>query len=113
MELGRRIIYDKNTGKILNYCLEEMAGDLQEGLRPKEIDYIDLPYAYNDNNFKEAMEYHVDVTKDKNTTELKDLIIITEYIQRKETEEEKLRREKEELENQLLLLQNEKIRGLL
>lgn len=114
MKYGRRIIYDKNTGKILNHCLEEMQGDLQEGLRPKEIDFIDLPYDYNDNNFKEAINYYIDTTKDKDTTELKDLIIITEYIpKREETEEEKLRREKEELENQLLLKENENVGGIL
>ncbi|WP_454053428.1 hypothetical protein [Clostridium sp. Marseille-Q7071] len=114
MQIGKRIIYDKNTGKILNYCLEEMAGDLQEGLRPKEIDFIDLPYDYNDNNFKEAINYYIDTTKDKNIAELKDLIIITEYIpKREETEEERLRREKEELENQLLLKENETVGGIL
>ncbi|HAG44591.1 MAG TPA: hypothetical protein DCL31_16290 [Clostridium sp.] len=113
MRYGKRIIYDKNTGKILNYCLEEMVGDLQEGLRPKEIDFIDLPYDYNDNNFKEAINYYIDTTKDKNTAELKDLIVITEYIKREETEEERLRREKEELENQLLLKENETVGGIL
>lgn len=114
MEYGIRLIYCKNTGKILNYCLREMQGDLQEGLRPLEIDYIDLPYDYNDNNFKKAIEYHVDVTKDKNKTELKDLIVITEFIPKKEeTEEEKLKREKEELENQLLLKENESVGGIL
>lgn len=114
MQIGKRIIYDKNTGKILNYCLEEMAGDLQEGLRPLEVDYLDLPYGYNDNNFKDAISYHVDITKDKNTTELKDIIIITEYIpKRAETEEERLRREKEELENQLLLKENKDLGGIL
>ncbi|WP_291560134.1 MULTISPECIES: hypothetical protein [unclassified Clostridium] len=114
MQIGKRIVYSKNTGKILNYCLEEMAGDLQEGLRPLEIDYLDLPYGYNDNNFKDAINYYIDTTKDKNKTELKDLIIITEYIPKKEeTEEERLRREKEQLENQLLLKENESVGGIL
>ncbi|WP_291579574.1 hypothetical protein [Clostridium sp. UBA6640] len=114
MKYGIRLIYCRNTGKILNNTFGEMTGDLQEGLRPKEIDFIDLPYNYNDNNFKEAINYYIDTTKDKSKTELKDLIIITEYIPKKEeSEEEKLRREKEELENQLLLKENENVGGIL
>lgn len=113
MEYGIRLIYCKNTGKILNNTFGEMRGDLQEGLRPLEIDYIDLPYGYNDNNFKDSINYYIDTTKDKNTTELKDLIVITEYIKRQETEEERLKREKEELENQLLLKENEDVGGIL
>lgn|GEM_PF-2990244 len=118
MNLGKRIIYDKNTGLVLNGYLEErfdngLTEEMLEQVRPLEIDYIDIPYKYNNNNFKDAINYYIDTTKDKDKTELKDLIIITEYIQRKETEEEKLRREKEELENQLLLLQDENTRGLL
>ncbi|ASN68303.1 hypothetical protein 10S11_41 [uncultured Caudovirales phage] len=114
MEYGIRLIYCKNTGKILNNTFGEMQGDLQEGLRPKEIDYLDLPYGYNDNNFKDAVSYHIDVSKDKNKiTKLSDLIVITEYVKRQETEEERLRREKEELENQLLLKENENVGGIL
>lgn len=108
MELGKRIIYDKNTGLILNGYLEErfdsgLTKEMIRQVRPLEIDFIDLPYNYNNNNFKDAISYYIDITKDKNITELKDLIVITEYIPKKEeTEEERLRREKEELENQLL-----------
>ena len=111
MEYGRRLIYGKNTGIILNNCLGKMCGDLDERLRPVEIDYIDLPYNYNDNNFEDAIEYHINVTKDKNTNEIKDIIVIDRYIEHIETDEEKLRREKEELENQLLLAENNNIDG--
>lgn len=114
MEYGIRLIYCKNTGKILNNTFGEMQGDLQEGLRPKEIEFLDIPYGYNENNFKNAINYYVDTTKDKNKTELTDLIVITEYIPKREkTEEERLRREKEELENQLLLKENETVGGIL
>ena len=60
MEYGKRIIYDKATGIILNNCLGEMSGDLQEGLRPLEIDYLDL--AYGDTTLREVLTYHIDVT---------------------------------------------------
>lgn len=119
MYIGLRIIYDKNTGKILNYCLEErfdngLTEDKAKEIRPLEIDYLDLPYGYNENNFKDAINYYIDTTKDKNKTELKNLIVITEYIpKREETEEEVLRRENEELENQLLLKENESVGGIL
>lgn len=92
MEYGKRIIFDKSTGKVLNYCLEEMAGDLQEGLRPLEMDFIDLPFGYNENNFKEAIEYHVDIeTKE---------IVIDKYKEIQLTPEQQIIKE---LENQLLL----------
>ncbi|MBU5227865.1 hypothetical protein KQI36_14620 [Clostridium senegalense] len=113
-EYGQRIIFDKKTGFILNGTFGKMRGEyLSDNLRPEEIDFIDLPYDYDDNNFNEAIEYHIDISKDKNITELKDLIIIDKYIERKETEEEKLRREKEELENQLLLKENKDLGGIL
>lgn len=107
---GIRLIYDKTTGKILNNVLD-MQGDIAEWTRPKEIDVLDLPYDYNENNFKEAIEYRIDVTKDKEKTDLKDLIIINKYKEHKETEEEKLKREKQELENQLLLQADNNLDG--
>ncbi|WP_425447720.1 hypothetical protein [Dethiothermospora halolimnae] len=113
MEYGIRLIYDKNTGKILNGTFSEMEGNVKEGLRPNKIDYLDLPFGYNDNNFKQAQKYRVDITKNKNTTELKNLIIIDEFMQYQETEKEKLRKENQELENQLLLQEDEKIGGIL
>lgn len=58
---------------------------IAEWARPKEIDYIELSYDYNGNNFKEAVEYHIDISKNKNTTDLKDLIVITKYREYVET----------------------------
>lgn len=106
---GKRIIYDKNTGKVLNGTFEEMEGELQEGLRPLEIDFIDLPYGYNDNNFKDAIEYHIDTSKNKLTTPLKDLIIITKYREHIKTPDEQIA----ELENQLLLQEDANVGGIL
>lgn len=110
MKYGVRLIYDKNTGRILNNVLN-MEGDIAEWTRPEEIDFVDLLYEYNDNNFKQAIEYHIDVSKDKETTDLKDLIVITKYKEPIETEEEKLKREKQELENQLLLQADNNLDG--
>lgn len=59
MQYGLRIIYDKNTGKVLNGSFGEMSGELQEGLRPLEIDFLDLPYG--DTSLALADQYHVDI----------------------------------------------------
>ncbi|ACL19483.1 conserved hypothetical protein [Desulfitobacterium hafniense DCB-2] len=59
MEYGKRIIFDPSNGRVLNYCLEEMSGNLQEGLRPESIDFIDLPYG--DTTLRDVDAYHVDV----------------------------------------------------
>ncbi|ABS41142.1 hypothetical protein [Clostridium botulinum] len=113
MQFGKRLIFDKNTGVILNNSFGEIITTSNIDLRPKEIDFIDLPYSYNENNFKNAIEYHIDIFKNKNTSNLKDLIVITQYMERVETNEEKLKREKQELENQLLLKENKETGGIL
>lgn len=59
LQYGKRIIFNKITGKVLDNCFGEMSGDLQEGLRPIEIDFIDL--AYGDKIIQDASEYHIDV----------------------------------------------------
>ncbi|MBN3411182.1 hypothetical protein [Clostridium botulinum] len=93
MQFGKRLIFDKNTGVILNNSFGEIVTTSNINLRPKEIDFIDLPYSYNENNFKNAIEYHIDISKNKSTTDLKDLIVITQYMERVETNEEKLKKE--------------------
>lgn len=118
MYLGKMIVYNKETGLVLNDSFDKRQDDgLTEGrikeLRPNEVGVLNLPYEYNDNNFKEALEYHIDISKNKNTTDLKDLIVITKYKEHIETEEERLRREKEELESQLLLAENKNLGGIL
>ncbi|WP_291578662.1 hypothetical protein [Clostridium sp. UBA6640] len=105
MKIGQRIIFDKKTGTILNGCLEERkdTGLTEEKLayiRPDEIDFIDTGYGQLNGKILKRVD---PITKE----------LILEDIPNIETEEEKLRREKEELENQLLLLQDEKTRGLL
>ncbi|KEI92608.1 hypothetical protein [Clostridium botulinum] len=116
MYLGKMLIYNKKTGKILNGCIQErfdsgLTDKMIKELRPNEVGVLNLPYDYSENNFKEAAEYHIDVTKDKETTDLKDLIVITKYIEHIETQEERLKREKQELENQLLLQADNNLDG--
>lgn len=88
MEYGKRIIFDKLTGKVLDGCFGEMSGDLQEGLRPTEIDFIDL--AFGDTTLKEVTEYHIDVATR--------LIIIDSKTPHVQTEAERIA----ELENIIL-----------
>lgn len=88
MEIGKRIIFDKTTGKVLNGGFEEMSGNLQEGLRPSEIDFIDLPFG--DLTLQEVTEYHIDVyTK---------TIVVDSKIQHIQTDSERIA----ELENIIL-----------
>ncbi|BDR73320.1 hypothetical protein K144316041_20280 [Clostridium tetani] len=98
MYLGKMLIYNKETGKILNGCLKErfdsgLTKEMIKELRPNEAGVLNLPHDYNGNNFKEALEYHIDVSKNKETTDLKDLIVITKYREHIETEEDKLKKE--------------------
>lgn len=103
MEYGKRIIYDKAIGKVLNGTFEEMAGNLQEGLRPTEIDFIDLPFG--DKILQDVDQYHIDVATKT--------IVIDSRLPHIETEAERLQREKEELENQLLLMADGQAGGIL
>ncbi|NFS06254.1 hypothetical protein FDE99_00385 [Clostridium botulinum] len=89
---GYRIIFDKQNGTVINNYINT-EGYIPISHRPKEIDFLDLPYGYNENNFKEAIEYHIDISKDKDATNLKDLIVIAKYREHTESEEEKLKKE--------------------
>lgn len=59
IQYGHRIIFDAETGKVLNGCLGEMSGELQEGLRPPKIDFLDLPFG--DTTLQDADQYHIDI----------------------------------------------------
>jgi len=108
MQIGTRIIYDAATGRVINGALGEMSGDIQEGLRPEKIDFIDLPYGYDDNNFRRAASYHIDVSKPK-TAMLAERIIIDSYTPQQPSEADRIK----ELEDQLLVQENEKVGGIL
>lgn len=108
MQIGIRIIYDAATGKIINGALGEMSGDIQDGLRPEKIDFIDLPFGYNDNNFRQAASYHIDISKPKTAT-LAERIAIDSYIPQQQTDADRIK----ELEDQLLIQENNTVGGIL
>lgn len=54
---GKRIIFDNDTGKILNNTFDEMEGE--DGLRPTNISYIDLPIG--DTTLQDVDQYHIDL----------------------------------------------------
>lgn len=109
---GKRLLYNKKNGQIINMHLNS-EGDIKEEFRPKEIDYIDLPFGYENEKLKNVEFYHIDISKDKNKTNIDEIIIIDKYMEIKKTTEEKLLKEKQELENQLLLEKDKNIGGIL
>lgn len=95
--LGLRIIYNKQTGKILNGTLDErfdagLTPELASELRPsiENIGILDLPYG--DTRLKDVCRFHIDVMTNS--------IVIDEKIIPQPTPEElKI----QELENELLV----------
>ena len=63
-QIGRRIIFDTTTGKIITDMGEMQGSD--GSLIPREpingLDYIDLPYGQDSDKFGRVKSYHVDVT---------------------------------------------------
>ncbi|NFA60815.1 hypothetical protein K8O96_03010 [Clostridium sporogenes] len=102
MIYGRRIIFDKQTGFIINKYID-VEGNINKKCRPDKIDFIDV--SFNGTPLENAEEYHVDINNKE--------IVIDKYKEHTETQEEKLIREKQELENQLLLKQNKETGGIL
>lgn len=100
MQRGSLIIYD-NEGKIF-VNTGDAEGDILPHALPIGIPYIETKFG--ELNGKIVKVVDVSVTPHK---------LITEDIPILETEEERLRREKQELENQLLLIENENVGGIL
>lgn len=98
MKRGSLIIYDNNGKAWLN------TGDAEGNVLPHAVP-VGLPYIIT-----EYGQLDGKIVKGVNV-ETKKLIL--EDIPKVETEEEKLRREKEELENQLLLQADNNIGGIL
>ena len=109
---GKRFIYDKKNGQIINMHLSS-EGNIKSEYRPLEIDFIDLPFNYENEKLKNVELYHIDISKDKNKTNIDKMIIIDKYREQQESEQEKLLREKQELENQLLIEKDKNIGGIL
>jgi hypothetical protein len=104
IQVGRRIIFDKTNGKVL-IDLGEMQGDVLPREEVGSLDFIDLPYGQDSDKFMRVKTYHIDTTTKT--------VIFDELHPIVETEEERLRREKEELENRLLLQANKEVGGIL
>ncbi len=62
-QIGRRIIYDTTTGKIIMDMGEIQGSD--GSLNPREaingLGYLDLPYGQDSDKFSRVKSYHVDV----------------------------------------------------
>lgn len=98
MQRGSLIIYD-NDGKIwLN--TGDAEGDVLQHDIPAGLPYILTEFGELDNKIVKGVD-------------VKTKQLITEDIPYIETEEEKLLREKRELENQLLLAENKNLGGIL
>ncbi|MCC0682468.1 hypothetical protein IC218_19690 [Clostridioides sp. ES-S-0005-03] len=96
MEIGRRIIFDQD-GEIIA-IFGEMEGDIIPRKTITKLDYIDIPYkAIDDDCYIEKIDTN------NNVPIIKKLKVeLTEEQQRMQ-----------ELENQLLIAENEKVGGLL
>ncbi|MCF6466333.1 hypothetical protein [Clostridium sp. Cult2] len=94
MQIGNRIIFDQD-GKII-YQLGEMEGNVLPRKEITKLDYIDLEY--------EQIDYskHRIIAIDTETRQP-----ILEEVIREKTQEEYI----QELENQILLLEDEKLGG--
>ncbi|HFL2427528.1 TPA: hypothetical protein ACG3JQ_003643 [Clostridioides difficile] len=96
MEIGRRIIFDQDGEIIAVYG--EMEGDIIPRKTIEKLDYIDIPYkSIADNCYIEKIDTVNNVP-------------IIKELKRELTEEQK---KIQELENQILLNENEKVGGLL
>lgn len=92
MDIGRRIIFEKSTGKII-LDMGEMSGDILPREDLGELDHIDLPFGQDADKFKQGIKaYHID-------PETKTLII-DEVMERVLTPEQQ---QIEDLQNKLLV----------
>ncbi|WP_373845053.1 hypothetical protein [Clostridium sp.] len=102
-EIGRRIIFDTATGKIIMDTGEMQGSD--GSLLPREpingLDYIDLPYGQDSDKFNRVKSYHVN-------PETKE-IVFDEFYNPVQTPEQRI----SELENQLLIEADKNIGGIL
>lgn len=101
MQIGNRIYFNQK-GQIV-YMTGECQGDGTARLENEVVSYIDLPYG--DRTIQNAETWHIDVENKK--------IVVDKAREKLETEEDKLRMEKQDLENQLLLQANNNVGGIL
>lgn len=90
LKIGRRIIFDKLTGKVI--CeMGEIAGDVLPREDINELDYVDLEYGQHNDKFRRANRYYIDSNTKK--------VVFDELREPIKTPEEKI----VELENKLLI----------
>lgn len=61
MQIGRRIIYNKESGEIIAEMAEMDCEGLSDRPNPSQIDYIDIPYGEDKEKFSRVKAYRVDV----------------------------------------------------
>lgn len=99
--VGKRIYFNQ-YGEIV-FILGDSSGSVKEHHKNEIINYIDFPYG--DKTIENAEQWHIDVENRK--------FVVDKIREKVESEEEKLKREKVELENQLLLQENNSIGGIM
>lgn len=90
IQVGRRVIFDITTGKVI--CdMGEMQGDVLARESIGSLDYIDLPYGHMADEFSRSVKWHIDPeTKEVVFDELREPTL---------TPEQQI----EQLENELLI----------
>lgn len=92
IEVGRRIIFEKSTGKII-MVMGEMQGDVLPREDLGELGYIDLEYGQYSDEFSKVKSFHIDPDTKK--------VIFDEIIEPVLTPEQQIA----ELQQQLLQAQ--------
>lgn len=100
MQIGNRIIYDQDGDIVTD--LGEMQGDVLPRKDVSSLNFIDLEFGKIDYSKYKITRIDIDTKKP-----------ILEEIAKVETEAERFQREKEELENQLLLATDSQVGGIL
>lgn len=92
IQVGRRLIFEKLTGKIV-MDMGEMAGEVLAREPLNELDYLDLAYGQDSDKFMRVKAYHVDTTTKQ--------VIFDELYEPVVTPQQQI----EDLQNQLLIAQ--------
>lgn len=91
MDIGNRIVYNPETGTILNNCLCAMSGNIQTDLRPATIGFIDLPVGST--ILTNVATFHIDITKDVISTQPEQMIVVDSTIPDSQPTYEQLQQE--------------------
>lgn len=88
---GRRILFDSVTGSIIVDFGEVYACSDGSSIRPtiNAIDYVDLEYGYEKENFNKVKKYHIDPTTKK--------VVFDEFYQLCLSQEQQIEKLQQEL----------------